>query len=197
MMGEHDTPVITRLARALQTSGISFMVLGGLGSSRGQHGSAVLGLVVDAGPARLPDLLAICAEISLIPLPDDPDRFARERFLLPTRDAITGARCDLLLSTIPYQRQAIGRAVRLPLGGGDIPFATPEDQIIHWLFAEHGEGLEQARTVVRTEGGRLDWDYLDAWARAFASVPGREVMPEQVVGLRAAAGDRGPVRHRS
>ncbi|HJS43580.1 MAG TPA: hypothetical protein VJ755_08920 [Gemmatimonadales bacterium] len=75
------------------------------------------------------------ANLDLQPLPDQLEAFVRETFVLPARHAPTGLRVDFIFSTTPYERQAIGRAVHVDLGGEPVPFASAEDLIIHKLFA--------------------------------------------------------------
>ncbi len=65
-----------------------------------------------------------------------------------------------------------------------MPFATAEDLIIHKLFAGRATDLEDAAAVVRRKGRSLDWDYVDAWVRQFADVPGREGLLGQLDELR-------------
>ena len=70
------------------------------------------------------------------------------------------------------------------LGGERVPFASAEDLVIHKLFAGRARDLEDVATVIRRRGSEVDWAYLTNWAKEFASVPGREGMPEQVEQLR-------------
>ncbi len=84
----------------------------------------------------------------------------------------------------PYERRAIERAVILELGGEPVPFASAEDLVIHKLSAGRARDLEDVATVIRRQRTRVDWAYLEKWAQEFASVPGRERMPEQVKRLR-------------
>lgn len=58
--------------------------------------------------------------------------------------------------------------------------------VIHKLFAGRARDVEDVETVVRRNAGKLDWAYLEKWAREFAVVPGREGMPEQIAQLRRA-----------
>lgn len=178
--------LLARLARALETHGIPFMLIGGQAVLL--HGEPRLTQDVDVtlgvGPSRLDDLLTLCSEARLDPLPEDVGGFVRSTFVLPTRDASTGIRVDLIFSTTPYEARAIERAERVAVGGAEVPFATAEDLIIHKLFASRPRDLEDAAGVVRRKGPELDWGYLERWCREFARVPGREGMPELLDGLR-------------
>lgn len=136
------------------------------------------------GPGELPRVQAVCAALGLEPLPDDLPQFVQQTFVLPARHPESGVRVDFIFSTTPYEHQAIARAVRVGVGGRTVPFATAEDLIIHKLFAGRPRDEEDAVGVVRRKGQELDWEYLKHWAREFASVPGRESLPQRLAQLR-------------
>lgn len=190
-MGSRPTPdfaeLIARLAVALEAKSIPFMLIGGQAVLL--HGEPRLTQDVDVtmgvGPDRIPDLLDVCEALGLQPLPEDPDAFARETFVLPAADLGTGLRLDLIFSTTPYEAQAIDRAVLVDVGSREVPFATAEDLVLHKLFAGRPRDLEDAAGVVRRKGSELDWAYLEQWAREFAVIPGREDLPAQLAALRA------------
>lgn len=71
-------------------------------------------------------------------------------------------------STTAYEAQAIGRAVRVDIGGQQVPFATAEDLILHKLFAGRPRDVEDIRGVVARKHDSLDWTYLERWAQEFA-----------------------------
>jgi hypothetical protein len=192
-MASPSTPdfaaLIARLAGELEAKRVPFMLIGGQAVLL--HGEPRLTQDVDVtmgvGPDRIADLLAVCDEMGLQPLPDDPGAFARETFVLPAADPTTGVRVDLIFSTTPYEARAIERAVLVNVGGREVPFATAEDLLLHKLFAGRPRDLEDAAGVVRRKGPELDWEYLARWAREFAVVPGREDLPAQVDALRASS----------
>jgi hypothetical protein len=185
---------IARIALELQERRLPFMLIGGQAVLL--HGSPRLTEDIDitlgADPARLPDLLDLCAALELDPLPDEVDAFVRQTFVLPTHHRESGIRVDFIFSTTPYEREAIGRATFAELAGASVPFASAEDLIIHKLFAGRARDLEDVESVIRRKGRDLDWRYLERWVREFASVPGREALPEMLARLRrnAASGDR-------
>ena len=138
-------------------------------------------------PDRLGTVLGICGGLELDPLPEEVEPFVRETFVLPALHKETRIRVDFVFSTTPYERQAIQGAVRVEIGGSEVPFATAEDLILHKLFARRPRDLEDALGVVRRQAGKLDWAYLDRWAREFAAVPGREGMGAEIERLKAEA----------
>ncbi|HEX9886709.1 MAG TPA: nucleotidyl transferase AbiEii/AbiGii toxin family protein [Longimicrobiales bacterium] len=181
--------LLARLTEALDGRDLPFMLIGGQAVLL--HGDARLTRDIDVtlgvGPDHLPEVLKACRELGLIPLPENVDAFVRSTFVLPAEDPTTGIRVDLIFSTTPYEGQAIARAVRVTVGGAEVPFATAEDLIIHKLFAARPRDIEDAAGVVRRNGPVLDWRYLARWCDEFATVPGREAMTELLDGLRRDA----------
>ncbi len=138
-------------------------------------------------PDRLNTVLEVCEELELDPLPRDVEPFVRETFVLPALHGETRIRVDFVFSTTPYERQAIERAVRVQVGGGEVPFAAAEDLVLHKLFAGRPRDREDVVGILRRQGSTLDWAYLDRWAREFAEIPGREGMVEEISRLRSQA----------
>lgn len=182
--------LLARLTRALRGQRLPFMLIGGQAVLL--HGEPRLTQDIDvtlgAGPDRLAEALAACRAAGLTPLPNDLETFVRETFVLPAADTGTGIRIDLIFSTTPYEAQAILRAERVRIGGEDVPIASAEDLVLHKLFAGRPRDLEDVRGVVRRKGNRLDWSYMERWAGEFASIPGREGLPETLAELKERSG---------
>ena len=190
-MGSPQSPdfsaLVAHLAGALERYGIPFMLIGGQAVL--VHGEPRLTQDIDVAlgvdPSRLADVTAVCDDLDLEVLPDDVEEFVRSTFVLPARHEGSGVRIDLIFSTTPYEAQAIERAVSVELEGMSVPFAAPEDLVIHKLFAGRPRDIEDAVGVVQRKGATMDWEYMDLWARQFAEIPGREDLPERLAELRA------------
>ncbi len=178
--------LIVAVSEALGRAALPHMLIGGQAVL--VHGRPRLtediDITLDCGPERLPDLLTVCADVPLTPLPPDPPAFARDTFVLPARHAASGVRVDFIFSTTPYEHQAIARAVPTAIASGSVPIATAEDLLLHKLFAGRPVDIEDAAAVVRRRGRELDWAYLERWAAEFAGVPGREGLADQVRRLK-------------
>ncbi len=178
--------LIARIARELAGRQLPFMLIGGQAVLL--HGQPRLTEDIDitlgVDPTHLHVIQQVCKALGLEPLPKDVPAFVRDTFVLPARHLETAMRVDFIFSTTPYERQAIGRAVGVILEDVSVPFATAEDLVIHKLFAGRARDLEDAVGVVRRQGSALDWEYVERWAREFASVPGREDLPERVASLK-------------
>jgi len=181
--------LLARLTRELEARHLPFMLIGGQAVLL--HGRPRLTEDIDVtlgvGPGELAAVMAAAREMNLQALPEDPERFVRETFVLPSRDVETGIRIDFIFSTTPYERQAITRALRVTVAGTPVPFATAEDLVIHKLFAARATDWEDAVSVVRRKGPELDWAYVEHWVREFGEVPGRDRMPDDLRRLRRDA----------
>ena len=180
---------IARLARELSARELVFMLIGGQAVLL--HGAPRLTEDIDVtlgvGPERLASVREACDALGLYPLPTDVESFVRDTFVLPVREASTGVRVDLIFSTTLYERQAIAHAQYVAIDGVPVPFATAEDLLIHKLFAARPRDLEDAIGVARRNRDTIDWHYVAQWAGEFATIPGREGMPDQVRRLRDEA----------
>ncbi len=153
--------ILARLAAALRRHGIPSMVIGGQAVLL--YGEPRLTRDIDVtlgvGTERLVDVLALLAEIPLRPLPEDPAAFVERTMVLPALHDATGVRVDLVFSFTPYEQEAIARARAVILGGEQVRFASPEDVIIHKVFAGRPRDLEDVASIVRNQAD-LDRAYI-------------------------------------
>jgi len=141
--------LLERLAEALERAAIPYMVIGGQAVLL--HGEPrltrdvdlTLGVDVD----RLPDVLAAARGCRLEPLVD-PEDFVNKTMVLPCLDPESGIRVDLVFSWSPYEREAIARALTVPVGGVGVRYATAEDLVIHKILAGRARDLEDVRGVL-------------------------------------------------
>ncbi|MCG2830895.1 MAG: nucleotidyltransferase, partial [Desulfobacteraceae bacterium] len=74
-------------------------------------------------------------DITLKPLPKDLKSFVRQTMVLPALDETTGIRVDFIFSFTPYETEAINRSKKIKILNQEVNFASPEDLIIHKIFA--------------------------------------------------------------
>ncbi len=168
--------ILGRIASALEEADIGYMVIGG---------QAVL---IHGDPRQTQDIdvtLAVsCDEISRVmpalktaglkSLAEKPQDFARKTNVLPMSDVASGRRVDVIFSDFPYERQAVARAVSVPIGGRKVRFASAEDLLIHKLAAGRPIDLQDARGIWLRKGKTLDRKYIERWIKEFAGIPGLE-----------------------
>ena len=160
--------IIARIGAGFVRHRIPYMIIGGqavllYGEPRLTRDIDItLGVNID----RITELLAVVKELSLKPLPEDVEAFAMQTMVLPAVDETTGIRVDFIFSFLPYEREAIGRARKIMVLNQDICFASPEDVIIHKIFAGRPRDMEDVRTVLLKNPG-VDISYIRNWLKEF------------------------------
>jgi len=104
----------------------------------------------------------------------DPDTLAaaaRNHAMANLIDAVTGWKIDLcVLSDTPFYQSVLDRRIQMPFGvaGNLLWVVTPEDIILMKLeWRRDSRSVKQwdnALSVVRLQGVRLDFQYLRLWA---------------------------------
>lgn len=184
--------LIAGVAEAFLKEELPFMLIGGqavllYGQPRLTED---IDIALGVSPDELPRVLGVCKELGLEFLPSDIEAFVRETFVLPALDNESRIRIDFIFSDLPYERQAINRSVGVVLEDVTVPFASPEDLILHKLFSGRPRDLEDIEGVVRIRNEELDWGYIEKWAGEFTSIEGRENLREQVRTIRSEHSNR-------
>jgi hypothetical protein len=141
--------LLGRLATELDRADLPYMVIGGQAVL--VHGEPRLTKDIDitlaAGLDMLETVLKVANATNLDPLVD-PDEFTVQTMVLPCLHRESGIRVDFILSFSPYEREAIGRAVEIEVGGSTVRFASAEDLIVHKILAGRARDLEDVRSVL-------------------------------------------------
>lgn len=160
--------ILADIGKALPARSIPYMVIGGqavllYGEPRVTRDIDVtLGVDVDC----LEDLLRIAEELSLRVLPDEIKTFVDRTMVLPCLDDASGIRVDFIFSFTPYEEQAIRRSNRIGIKGVEVCFASPEDVILHKIFAGRPRDIEDARSIL-LRNPDLDISYMRDWLDRF------------------------------
>lgn len=178
--------LLAAVSRELRFREVPHMFIGGQAVLL--HGAPRLTQDIDVslsvGPEVFNTVKDACDALGLESLVADPGDFARETFVFPVRSGRSGIRVDFIFSNTEFERLAVGRTIGVPLAGETVPFATPEDLVLLKLFAGRARDLDDIQSVIDRQGERLDWGYVERWAREFAEIPGREDLPRRVAELR-------------
>jgi len=170
---------MTRLEAALLDLGafldehhLPYMVIGGFANLHwgSERFTRDVDLSVEVADEALPDLLKhLESRFSLAVA--DPLEFVRRTHLvrLTTR---TGVDADLMIAVLPYEREAIRRAVAVDVAGRTVRLCTPEDLVIYKLASERPQDAVDVEGIVMRQGARLDREYL--WPRVRDLVAGLE-----------------------
>jgi len=163
--------LLERLARSLDTRAIPYMIIGGqavllYGEPRL---TGDIDITVDLVPDQLSAVQAVASDVGLTALVDDPDAFARQTFVVPYGHTPTGLRVDFIFSFTPYEREAMQRVRVVAVGPARVRFASPEDVLVHKIFAGRPRDLEDARGILAKNPG-VDIGYVRTWLRALSEV---------------------------
>jgi len=123
------------------------------------------------------EIIKIARKLGLEPVPYMTDDFINRNALLTVEDKDRRIEVDFIFSFMPYERQAIGRAVKITFEDTYVRFASVEDTIIHKLFAGRPRDIEDVKGIVAQQT-KLDKKYLDRWLREFSEITGRDLVRE-------------------
>ena len=152
-----------KVARALEELGLPYAFIGGFA-------------LAFWGEPRL------TADLDITLLAEDPEGAARkllERFRPRVEDPlgflrqtrvllleVDGVPVDVAFAMPGYEEEALRRAVRVSLPGGEVRVLSPEDLIIHKCVAGRPRDLEDVKGILLRQRV-LDLDYIRRWLREF------------------------------
>ena len=160
--------ILSGIGKSLKRHNLPYMIIGGqavllYGEPRLTRDIDItLGVNID----QFETLLSVVRELSLKPLPEDIEAFVRQTMVLPALDEITGIRVDFIFSFTPYETAAIKRAKRVTILDQEVNFASPEDLIIHKIFAGRPRDIEDVRTII-IKNPEIDIRYIREWLKEF------------------------------
>ncbi len=163
------TKLLQTLAQALRAADIDYAILGGqavllYGEPRATKDIDVtLGLTIDA----LPRLLALVAQCGWQVLTEDPQDFVGQTFVLPVQDGSTGIRIDFIFSFTPFEQETLDRAHAVQVGGIMVKYVSPEDLVIHKVFAGRARDLEDVRGILLRQSP-LDMEHIKRWLESLS-----------------------------
>lgn len=160
--------ILSKIAATLNRHSIPYMIIGGqavllYGEPRLTRDIDItLGVNTD----HLKDLLEVIQELSLKPLSENIESFALQTMVLPALDETTGIRVDFIFSYTPYEMEAIKMARKITIMDQDVCFASPEDVVIHKIFAGRPRDLEDVRTII-LKNPEINVKYIHNWLKEF------------------------------
>ena len=125
----------------------------------------------------------VCRRSGLKILPEKPGDFARETKVLPAEETKLKIRVDFIFSFTPYGRKAVGRAREVLMNGYSVKFASPEDLIIHKMFAGRAIDKEDIKNVLIKNKGKVNLRYIKRWLFRFSKTPEQKGILKSFNGL--------------
>jgi len=123
-------------------------------------------ITLGIGTDRLDEVLVVVQELSLHPLLNNIEDFVQKTMVLPTLDETTGIRVDFIFSFTPYEVQAIERSNKISILGEPVSFASPEDVIIHKIFAGRPRDTEDVISII-LKNPNINKNYIRDWLMKF------------------------------
>jgi predicted nucleotidyltransferase len=160
--------ILTRLAKELADRSIPYMVIGGqavllYGEPRlTKDIDVTLGLGVDG----FQTIRKVAKALAFAMMVENPEDFVRRTMVLPVLDEESGIRIDFIFSFSEYEKQAIERAVSVPMKGASVCFASLEDVLIHKIVAGRPRDIEDVTSIL-LKNPDYDRAYIDKWLREF------------------------------
>ena len=110
--------------------------------------------------------------------------FARRTYVVPIQ-VTDDVSADLSLAMLPYEEQAIGRAVLIDIEDVRVPVCTAEDLVIYKTISERAKDWLDIEGILLRQGTKLDQDYIIGWLEQFAQALERLEIVTRYESLRA------------
>lgn len=148
---------------------VPYMIIGGQANAIWGEPRATLDVDVTVCVSEA-DLAATVARIieCLTPVTADPTAFARETRVLPVTTS-AGVRIDVVFGQLPFEEEAIARAVPQQIAGETVRYCAAEDVILHKIHSSRPRDLDDAHGITLRQFARLDRAYLDPRVAELAS----------------------------
>ena len=168
--------LIKKIAQHLDKGKIPYMIIGGqavllYGTPRLTRDIDIT-LGVDTDKFSL--IERMCERLPLKILIKNPEDFARETRVLPAEEEKLKIRVDFIFSFTPYERQAIKSAKKVLINGYSVKFASPEDVIIHKMFAGRAIDQEDVKNILIKNRKKVNLKYIRKWLLEFTRIPSQK-----------------------
>jgi len=165
----YQSDALRLLKEFLESNQIRYMLIGGLalaiwGEERVTKDADAKVLI---GDRTIDEFRALVASRFLLRPP--PPGFEHRMSRLVVQVQLTPeVPADFLIGVLPYEEQAVQRAVRREIAGVVVPVCTPEDLIIHKAIANRPIDWMDIERVLIRQGNQLDQQYVERWLIEFA-----------------------------
>lgn len=170
--------LITLIAQSLDNNNIPYMIIGGQAALIYGNPRLTQDIDITLGidNSYLEKIITVCGELNLKILPENVIDFVKQVNVVPAIDIKSKIRVDFIFSFIEYEHIAISRARLFKIKKYKVKFASPEDFIIHKLFAGRPRDLEDVRIIMLNLKDKIDKKYLQKWISEFSQIEGKEYM---------------------
>lgn len=160
--------ILSRIGAVLKKHNIPYMIIGGqavllYGEPRLTRD---IDITLGVNTGYIDKLLTVVQELSLKPIPENIKLFVQQTMVLPALEETTGIRVDFIFSFSTYEIEAIKRVRKITIMGQEVCFASPEDVIIHKIFAGRPRDIEDVRSII-LKNPDIDIKYIRSWLKEF------------------------------
>jgi len=160
--------ILSKIGAVLKKHNIPYMIIGGqavllYGEPRLTRD---IDLTLGVNTEYVDELLKVIRELSLKPIPENIKLFVQQTMVLPALEETTGIRVDFIFSFTTYGIEAIKKARKITIIGQEVCFASPEDVIIHKIFAGRPRDIEDVRSII-LKNSDMDIQYIRSWLKEF------------------------------
>lgn len=157
------------VAEFLDGAGVPYMIIGGFATLHWGRPRLTqdVDLKISLAEERWPSFTTAVAKRFEVLVPDPLEMLARTR-VLPVRTRV-GVPVDFVVAGLPYEEQAIARAIGIPVAGGWARLCTAEDLILHKIVSDRARDRDDVEGVVARQGRALDREYLDPRVKDLAN----------------------------
>lgn len=174
------------LARVLDAAGMPYMIIGGMANAIWGVPRATLDVDAtvwtDGDPA---DAIGVFDGPFRV-RPAEPRAFVAQTRVLPL-ETPAGVRVDVVFGLLPFEQEAIGRAISRRVAGHVVRFCTAEDLLLLKLVSTRQRDRDDVRGLLEVRASSLDRTYLDPRVRELAEVLERpQILEDYLRGIEAA-----------
>lgn len=153
-----------------QAAHVSGVVIGGVAASL--LGRPRVTRDVDAmvfvSEAEWAGFLSLGAKFGFVPRRADAIEFAKMARVLLVQHGASGIDVDVVFGALPFEEEALARAVQVEIRGIRVPLPSPEDLIIMKAVAHRPRDLADIESVMDAHP-TLDIGRIRRWVREFAN----------------------------
>ncbi len=117
---------------------------------------------------RWPEFLAEAARFGLIPRISDSLQFAQRHHVLLLLHEPSGLQVDVTFGFLPFEKEAITKALEVEMKGLRIPLPRPEDLVIMKAVARRPRDVADIEGVLSVQSS-LDLGHVRRWLKEFAA----------------------------
>jgi len=152
---------LVEIARTLDGHRIPYMVIGGIANALWGVPRVTLDIDVTVWvePRSPSDIIPLLSETFHV-RPSDPEAFVEQTRVLPLTTS-DGVAIDVIFGMLPFEEEAVHRAVTEVVSGQPVRFCTAEDLVIMKIISERPKDQDDVLAILKRRGGKLDRSYLD------------------------------------